>query len=152
MSKEKFAMRVGRGAIQPADELTRQRLNERLRVGDLVFVQFIKPRNPKFHRLAHKIGQLCQDNIEAFSGLGQHEILKRLQLEAQVGCDEMHIFVPGFGLCQHLTPKSLSYESMDQTEFERIMLAICDHIATTYWPTMDAASIESMAETMLEHQ
>lgn len=57
------------------------------KVGDLIFARMTKPRNPGFHRLAHAIGQLAVDNIEAFAHLEAHSALKRLQIESGAGCD-----------------------------------------------------------------
>lgn len=89
---ERFPMRVVKGAMVPADYPTTLRLRSRsYRNGDLVFAEFRKPRNPKFHRLAHALGQLFVENIEAFDGVDAHDCLKRLQLESGVGCDEVLI-------------------------------------------------------------
>lgn len=61
------------------------------KVGDLVFARMTKPRNPGFHRLAHAIGQLAVDNIDAFDHMEAHVALKRLQIEAGAGCDLMNV-------------------------------------------------------------
>lgn len=146
--RERYAIRFSKGGIVPADEMTRAKLNERYRVGDVAFIEIVKPRNPGYHRLAHGIADLIRENIEAFAHLHQHDVLKRLQIEANVGCEQMGIFVPGVGLCQHLIPRSLSYESMDQTEFEQVISGLCDYVAKTYWPGMEPEQIEQMAEAM----
>lgn len=59
--------------------------------GDLVFVDFRKPRNPGFHKLAHAIGKLAIENIGGWGHLQPHEAVKRLQVEAGVGCDTMMV-------------------------------------------------------------
>lgn len=61
------------------------------KVGDLVFARMTKPRNPGFHRLAHAIGKLAVENIDEFTHLEAHAALKRLQVEAQVGCDFLSV-------------------------------------------------------------
>lgn len=89
---ERFALRVVHGGFKPADVTTQSRLRGRAYdVGDLVFAEFKKPRNPGFHRLAHALGVLFVQNIEAFEHLDAHTALKRLQLESGVGCDEMMV-------------------------------------------------------------
>lgn len=65
------------------------------REGDLVFADFRKPRSPGFHRLAHAIGKLAVENIESFAHLTPHEALKRLQIEAGVGCDLLSVNMNG---------------------------------------------------------
>jgi len=147
---ERFPLRVQKGGFMPADVGCESRLREKgLRIGDLVFAEFKKPRNPRFHRLAHALGQLCADNIEAFEGMDCHRVLKRLQLEAQIGCDEMAIVVPGVGKCLHLIPRSLSFESMGEDEFHEVVAGFCRHIASQYWPTLSPEQIEDMASVMV---
>jgi hypothetical protein len=148
---ERFAMRVQKGALVPADQLTIARLRKRAyHTGDLVFVEMKKPRNPGFHRLAHQLGVLCTENLDAFAGMESHDVLKRLQIEANVGCDEIAINFPGIGPCAYRVPRSLSYESMDDGEFKEVMAGLCRHIAATYWRGLDAARIEAMAGCMVE--
>lgn len=61
------------------------------KVGDLIFARITKPRSPGFHRLAHRIGTLAVENIDEFAHLDAHAALKRLQIEAQVGCDMLSV-------------------------------------------------------------
>jgi len=148
---ERFALRVRPGGFIPADRSTQLRLRDRkYSTGDLVFVEIRKPRNPGFHRLAHALGELCAENIEAFEGIEPHKVLKRLQLEARVGCEEMGIVVPGYGKCLHLIPRSLSYESMDQGEFHEVIKGFCRYIAEHYWPTLTPEQIEEMSGAMID--
>lgn len=147
---ERFPLRVVQGAFQPADITCQARLRDKgFKTGDLVFVEFRKPRNPKFHRLGHALGRLCSENIDAFEGMDAHRVLKRLQLEAQIGCEEMAIVVPGVGKCLHLIPRSLSFESMDEGEFKEVIAGFCRHIAKQYWPTLTPEAIEDMAGVMV---
>lgn len=98
MSKrEKIYFRVQRlpsgvGALVPADPCAASKLRERsYRTGDLLAADLTKPRNPKFNRLVHRIGQLVVANIGAFSGLDAHAAIKRLQWEGNVACDEVGV-------------------------------------------------------------
>ncbi|WP_165856750.1 DUF1367 family protein [Marinobacter sp. JSM 1782161] len=147
---ERFPLRVKKGGFVPADVSARARLRDKgFRTGDLVFVEFRKPRNPRFHRLAHALGRLCSENIDAFTGMDPHQVLKRLQIEAQIGCEEMAIVVPGVGKCLHLIPRSLGFESMDDGEFHEVIAGFCRHIAKNYWPTLEPEKIEEMAGLMV---
>jgi len=89
---EVFVMRIIKGGMEPNDGYTHARLRARnYAMGDLVFCTFKKPNNPKFHRLIHRIGQLCAANIEAFSGMEAHDILKRIQVEADIACEPVAV-------------------------------------------------------------
>ena len=151
MSRERIMLRVTKGALVPADGPSVKRLRERgYHTGDVLSAELRKPRNPGFHRLAHAFGELCAENIEAFGGIDPHRVLKRLQIEANVGCDEVPLNFPGIGPCVYRVPKSLSYESMDQGEFEEVFRGLCEHVARVYWPGLDAAEVERMAECMVQ--
>ena len=149
--RERLAMRVEKGCMVPADSFTQTRLREKgYRVGDVVFAELVKPRSPGFHRLAHRIGSLCAQNIDAFNGMDAHAVLKRLQWEANIGCEEIGVQVPGVGLAMMRWPLSLGYESMDESEFHEVTQGFCRHIAAMYWKTLTSAQIEEMAESMVD--
>ncbi len=148
---ERFALRVRKGGFDVADTLTAARLRQRsYQLGDLVFVEIRKPRNPKFHAFAHQLGVLCAENLEAFDGMDGHSVLKRLQLESGVGCDELAIRAPGLGMLMHRIPRSLSFESMDEGEFREVMRGLSRHIAATYWTGCTPEQIEQMAGCMVQ--
>ena len=144
-------MRVGEGVFEPADEYTRSRLRDRkYKRGDLVGCTFKKLNNPKFHRLIHRIGQLCAENIEAFSNMDAHMVLKRIQWEANIACEEIGVSVPGIGLAVMRFPRSLSFDSMDDGERHEVARAFCRHIASNYWHGLSAEKIEEMAESFVQ--
>ena len=147
---EKFALRIIKGGFAPADNSTASRLREKgYRIDDIVFAEIKKPRNPKFHRLAHALGKIVAENIEQFEGMEAHKVLKRIQMEANLGCDEIAYQVPGYGMLLQRIPMSLSFESMDEGEFNEVIKGMCRHIASTYWPGMNEEEIASMAELMV---
>ncbi len=149
--RERIMMRVVKGGLAPADDYSTEALRARkYKVGDIVSAEVSKPRNPGFHRLAHRIGSLCAANIDAFTGMGAHEALKRMQLEARIGCDEVGYKLPGYGYVTQFVPRSLSYESMSEDEFRPIVKAFCDHISREYWPSLTPDKIEEMAESFVE--
>jgi len=146
---QRFALRIMRindtGCLVPADGITQARMRERgYATGDLVFAEIKKPRNPKFHRLMHALGGLATESLDEFSGMGAHAVLKRLQLEAGVGCEEVAYKIDGELIVQRI-PLSLSFESMDEGEFHEVAGAIA-HRLTHYWPDCTADEIWGMAE------
>lgn len=112
--------------------------------GDTLFAAIRKPRNPGFHRLAHAVGALVADNVDAFAGMTAHAALKRLQIEAGAACEEIRI--DGGFVCR--IPMSLAFDSLDEGEFRQAITMICGWIAKRYWPTCTADEIEAMAEAM----
>ena len=152
MSKrERILLRVERGALVPADAHSQQRLREKgFRVGDILAAELIKPRHPGFWRLAHRIGTLCVQNIDAFSSLSPHQAIKKLQFDTGLWCDITETEIPGLGTLVSKQPRSLAFESLDQGEFYELMKGLCGHIAATYWPHLSAEAVQEMAESMLE--
>lgn len=148
---EKLMFKVGKGVLLPADEYTVSKLRTRnYRVNDLVAVDIKKPRSPGFNRLLHKLGLIVAANIEEFSGMDGHSCIKRLQIEANAGCYEVMANIRGVGMCLHRIPKSLSFETMDQVEYEEVARKICYHISEVYWPTSTPEQIERMALQYVE--
>lgn len=152
MSKrEKVYLRVSKGALVPADPYAASILRERgYHMNDLLAADLIKPRNPKFNRLVHQLGQLVVANIEAFSGLDAHTAIKRLQIEGKVACDEIGVLVPNYGMVIQFIPRSLSYQSMDEGEYQQAARGISRTIAERYWTDATPEAIEQMASCMIQ--
>jgi hypothetical protein len=148
--KPRYALRVIKGGYAPADSSTAALLRGGHRVGDLVFVEFTKPRNPKFHRLAHQLGGMLAENLEAFENTGWHQVLKRLQIEGDIGCDHIALNFPGIGPVEYRQARSLSYESMDEGEFKAVIAAMCQYVAKAYWPSCTPEQVEAMASCWVE--
>lgn len=146
----RFAMRVKEFGYAPADLTTASLLRKRHRVGDLVFAEFKRPRNPGFHRLAHQLGSMLAENIEAFEHMDAHAVLKRLQVEGDIACDTIPMRIPGVGPVEYRIPRSLSYESMDEDEFHATVHGMCRYVSKTYWPTCKPEEIERMASCWVE--
>lgn len=150
MKREKIYLRVVKGALVPADKYAASKMRERgYKVNDLVAADIVKPRNPRFNRLVHQMGQLVVANIEAFSGLDAHAAIKRLQIEGRVACDEIGVMVAGYGMVIQFIPRSLSFESMDEGEFKQAARGISRTIAERYWPSCTPEQIEDMAMFMV---
>jgi hypothetical protein len=144
-------MHVIKGGLAPANSYVQGRLRDKgYRIHDEVLVQVSKPRNPKFHRLVHKFGELVAQNIEAFADIPAHQVLKRIQIEGNVACDEIALNFPNVGPCVYRVPQSLSFESMDDGEFHEVFHQFSRYIAKTYWQSLAPERIERLAEIMAE--
>lgn len=134
-SKPRTLWKFQKGALVPADSYTLRLIRERgFKVGDLLAAVITKPRSPLFHSAAHQMAILLADNTDAFHGVEPHTILKRLQIEANIGCDEIPMIIPNVGPCNYRIPRSLSFESMDEGEFRNVMKQLVDYVAAKYWP------------------
>lgn len=144
---ERIMFRVEKGALVPASELAKLSLrNKGFKLGDLVSAELRQTRNPGFHRLAHALGKLLAENLDTFDGMDAHRVLKRLQWESGVGCEEMGCNVPNVGLMTVRIPLSLSFDAMDQGQFYEIYTGLCNHVRKTYWRDMPEGELENMAE------
>lgn len=151
VKKEKIYLKVIKGGLVPADKYAESMLRSKnYKVNDLVLASITKPRNPKFNRLIHKLGLLCAENIEAFHGLDGHTCLKRLQIEGKIACDEIGIMVPGYGMVIQFIPRSLSFDSLDESQFFDAAKQMCRLIAQRYWPSLEPEQIEQMAGAMVD--
>lgn len=149
--KERVYLRVGKGILIPADPYAASQLRQKgYKMDDVLAATLVKLNNPKFHRLIHRIGQLCAKNIDAFYGMGAHQVLKRIQLEADIFCEPLAIVMPCVGMVTVKLPQSLSFEEMDDGERHEIARAMCRHIAKQYWKTLTPEQIEEMAESFVE--
>jgi hypothetical protein len=149
--RERVYLRVIKGGLEPADSYAATQLrNKKYRVGDVLGASLTKLRNTKFNRLVHKIGQLCAANIDAFNGMDAHKVIKRLQLEGNIACEELAIVMPGVGMVTVKIPQSISFEAMDEAEFNEVAKALCRHIADRYWPGMDPERIEQLATAFVD--
>lgn len=143
--------RVVKGALVPADQYTVRKLRERnYHAGDLVQVVIKKLNNPKFHGLIHRIGQLCAKNIEQFEGWDAHKVLKRLQWEANIYCEEVPVYVDGGMVAVMRFPQSMSFDAMDDGARHVLARGLCAWIAKRYWPKLSADQVEEMAESFVE--
>lgn len=150
LKADRIALRVAKGALVPADPFAAERLRQRgYHLGDELSAELRKARNPKFNRMVHQLGQLLIQNVEAFAlYTDAHAVLKRLQIEGDIACDHVAILVPNLGMVEQRIPLSLSFEAMDEGQFQEVYAAFCRHITKTYWPDLDPSRIEEMASLM----
>ena len=134
----------GRQYLMPSDSRSAQ-VASKWRPGETLGGELRKPRNPRFHRLIHAIGGLAAENLDEFHGMDAHQVLKRLQIEANVGCDEMAVMMGKRPQIVRI-PQSLSFASMGQEKFKEVSTALCDYLVTRYWPDTTVEEIHQMAD------
>lgn len=122
------------GAFVAASPWDSRRLRD-MKIGEeLVRAELSKPRNVKFHRLVHALGQLLADHWPAFAGLPAHEAIKRAQVESGTAC-EVQIVDMGsldfgaigkveIGLRPVKVARSLAFDSMDEAEFGELFAGL----------------------------
>lgn len=184
MARKKLsvALQVVQGGFVPGDALSRAILRQSgLGKGNIVVADLNVPRKPAFYRLAHRFGALCRDNIPKFSRIPPHDVLKQLQLESGIGCDEAMVRLGDIWdtLCYELggqlgdealdafrelgagmedievparVPKSLAFGEMSEDEFRSVFQGVCGHVADRYWPTLRPDQIAKMAASMPSHE
>jgi len=146
---EKFLMRIGQGTLEPGDGYTKSRLRAKgYHIGDEVLIQISKCRNPKFHRFVHQFATLLKENIEDFANMDSHSIIKRIQIEANIFCEEVSVKIPQLGYTIVRLPLSLSFDNMDEGEFEEFYKSLTRYVVQTYWPDLDEDRIQQMAQMM----
>ena len=135
------------GALVPLTKWDARAMRERkYRTGDHLRSDPKKPRDVIAHRKAHALAALMVDQHEAFAGLSTHDALKKLQSESGAACERIEYDLPGVGKLLRNEPKSMSFDSMENGEFEEVMRTIYRHIAKTYWPDLDEFAVEQMVE------
>lgn len=139
------------GALVPSCDLDKHLLKQRrVAVGREYRVAVEQARNAKFHRLVHALGRLVSENVEGFAGLNCHAVIKRLQREAGVFCEEQEIEIPGIGKLVVKVAQSLAFDSMDEADFRALYQGICRHLAATYWPGLPEEVVQAMGDMMPE--
>lgn len=143
-------LRVIKGGFEPADSYVSGVLRQRgYAINDIVGAVITKINNPKFNGLHHRIGQLCAANIETFEGMEAHAVLKRLQWEGNIWCEEIPVFLDGGLVATMRFPRSMSFENMDDGERKIACRDMCRLIAKKYWPTITPEQVEAMAESFV---
>lgn len=134
-------------AFVPQTGIDRRLLRDRkVTTGSEWRLELSKPRNPKFFRLAHGLGVLVATQIEAFTGMDGHDVLKRLQVDSGVCCDYREIDLGELGKHAIKEAQSLSFDQMDETKFGLFWKGIVEHLCNTYWPTLTPEEVERQAE------
>lgn len=125
------------GALVPAHPIDQRLLKERkFHVNREVRAELKQPRNAAFHRLAHAVGHLLVDNVEAFRDLDAHAALKRVQTESGVCCEPLEIDLGPLGKVQVKQARSLAFDELEEDEFRTFFDGITAYIGEHYTSVM----------------
>lgn len=109
------------GALVPAHPVDQRSLRERkFGTGRLLRATLRQDRNPMFYRKAHVLSGWLADNVELFSGLSQHDALKKLQEESGIGCEAVEYDLPGIGKLTRTEAESLNFADMDEGRWNEL--------------------------------
>lgn len=146
--KPRYAAVVTASGFEVISPWTRQQIKDKgYRPGDDVSLEIYKVRNPLFNKLVHQFGIVLSENLDDFTGVEPHKVLKRIQLEGGIGCEEMALR-GDFGIVYHRVPLSLAFDQMDEGEFKAVFREMTRYVARKYWPTLAPEQIEQMAGFM----
>ena len=150
-TRERIELRVEKGALVPNTQQAASLLRANgYKIGDVVMADICKERNPRFMRLAHAIGRLCVENIDAFIGVDSHTVLKRIQLESGTACDEQVAHLPDGTQFLIRQPKSMAFDKMCENEFNSLVIGLCTWISMRYMPTLTPDKVRVLAEAMID--
>ncbi len=116
--------------------------------GDKVRAELKQPRDLVKHRRVHRLGQLVARSLDAFQGMDAHSVIKKLQGDAGVCCQEEFFDLGSLGRVSRSVPESLAFDEMPEERFLEFWRGICQHLIATYWPTLDEEQIEEMIQMM----
>ena len=149
--RERLLFRVTRdGTLAPADGITQSRCRERgYYVGQELLAELTKPRHPGQWRCAHRLAMLVQQNSDDFDHCPDvHAVLKKIQLDARVACDEVEAVTTDGEVVRIYQPQSLAFSQMDQGHFELVYKALCRYIGQHYFDGADEDVVADMIDMM----
>lgn len=104
---------------------------KKLRVGDTVLCDIKRPRNYEFHKKFFALVRLTFDNLpehlhQALSIYSEEDLLLSLKIDLGL-CTTVR-----YGFREVIKPGSISFASMDETEFQRFYSSCIDVILHRY--------------------
>lgn len=139
------------GCLRPTHPIDQRSMRERkFTVGKELRATLRQDRNPMFYRKAHVLSGWLADNVEAFSGLSQHDALKKLQELSGIGVESVEYDLPGIGKLTRSEAESLNFAGMDEGRFNELWSGADGHGGWIGWLRrevfggLDAASREEV--------
>jgi hypothetical protein len=132
-----FLKRTLRG-FEPADEASQETLR-RFKVGDIAKAEVVKPRSYQHHKLAFALLTITFKNQERYAGFEQFRKAVALaagHVEEIVKINGEIIELPG----------SLSYDALDQAEFEPVFARMMRVCADEFLGGIDQATLRAEVE------
>ena len=137
----KLLFRKQLGALRPADEGGEEALSK-IANGDLVMLEFKRPRNPSHHRLFFALLNIVysnQDTYDTFEGFRAGFTISLGWCDTAIGRDG----TVGF------TPKSISFASMDQTAFDVFFDDAVNLVCQRWLPTVTNEELRREIQEMV---
>ncbi len=136
----KIFMRKSLNSLLPVDRMAEEALSK-LKVGDVVQVEFAKPRNIKFHRWWWALMTIVSDNMDGdFSPEVVCEVIK-----IRVG----HVTVVKTKKGECFIPQSISFANMDQKGFEVFVEKAIHVIVCDILPGVNSSELKVEVEHMI---
>lgn len=139
------------GCLRPTHPVDMRSMRERkFTVGKELRATLRQERNPMFYRKAHVLSGWLADNVEAFSGLSQHDALKKLQELSEIGVESVEYDLPGLGKLTRTEAESLNFADMDEGRWNELWSGADGHGGWIGWLRrevfggLDAASREEV--------
>lgn len=139
------------GCLRPTHPIDIRSMRERkFTVGKELRATLRQDRNPMFYRKAHVLSGWLADNVEAFSGLSQHDALKKLQELSGIGVESVEYDLHGIGKLTRTEAESLNFADMDEGRFNELWSGADGHGGWIGWLRrevfggLDAASREEV--------
>lgn len=118
------------------------------------------PRNEVFHRLVHRFGTFLVMHVDGYeqhvASNGKpdsHAAVKDLQARSGAACERVayDIDIPGIGMTQvtRNEPRSISFDEMDEDEFQSAFRVMVEYVAEHEYPDLtpeQVADFESLLE------
>lgn len=122
------------GALVPDHPIDRRSMRERkFTVGKQLRATLRQDRNPQFYRKAHVLSGWLADNVEAFSGLSQHDALKKLQELSGIGVEVVEYDIPNVGKLTRTEAESLNFSDVDEGRFNELWSGADGHGGWIGW-------------------
>lgn len=123
------------GALVPLTQWDSTAMRARkYRVGVEVRATLTKPRNGWMLRITHALGSLVIAHVEGFEhyGLDNHGAFKELQRKSGLCCEEYDLDLGPLGVIKAKQAQSISYDEMEDEDFNKLALGICAYIRNEY--------------------
>lgn len=144
--------RKPQGVFVPIGQTIHKLKEMNLSFGQMLFFEVTLPRTVEFNGKAHILGKVVSEVIPGFEHFDAHKVLKRLQIEGNIACEEIAIQIRGIEeLVVQRIPKSLAFDKMDENEFRDVYKQFCDFILEKYWHKIHPANIKKIAPLIERH-
>ena len=134
-------------ALYPVDEAGEDWLR-RLAQGEIIEVSVRRPRNVRFHRLFWALASLCWSQTD---DKARYPTVESLVVDMKIAtghCDRRQAVVDGQTMLV-LTPRSISFAAMDDTEFAAFYDSCSDWVAAHVLPGVSRADLRAEIESMI---